>query len=70
MVHPYFNFSEDDKEYLRQECTWGSFYRQIILPEEVDVSKIEAKVNRAIFVLKLPFLRLQRGKTKIDINKT
>lgn len=66
---PLIDVEEDAKDYLRQECSWGSFYRQIILPQEVDVSKIDAKVKNGILILKLPFLRLQRGKMKIEIKK-
>jgi len=66
---PLIEVDEDAKDYLRQECSWGSFYRQIILPQEVDVSKIDAKVKNGILVLKLPFLRLQKGKLKIEIQK-
>ena len=66
---PLIDLEEDAKDYLRQECSWGSFYRQIILPQEVDVSKIDAKVKNGILVLKLPFLRLQKGKMKIEIQK-
>lgn len=66
---PLIDVEEDAKDYLRQECSWGSFYRQIILPQEVDVSKIDAKVKNGILILKLPFLRLQRGKMKIEIQK-
>lgn len=66
---PLIDVEEDAKDYLRQECSWGSFYRQIILPQEVDVSKIDAKVKNGVLVLKLPFLRLQKGKMKIEIQK-
>jgi HSP20 family protein len=60
----------EEGEYLRQECQWGSFYRQIILPQEVAVDKIEAKINKGILILKLPFLRMQnKGKLKIEIKK-
>lgn len=68
-ILPLIDIEEDTKDYLRQECSWGSFYRQIILPQEVDVSKIDAKVKNGILVLKLPFLRLQKGKMKIEIQK-
>jgi HSP20 family molecular chaperone IbpA len=59
--------TEDDK-YLRQECQWGHFYRQIILPQEVNVNEIEAKFRKGVLVLHLPLLRLQtKGKKKIAI---
>jgi len=69
-IFPLIEVAEDAKDYLRQECSWGSFYRQIILPQEVDVSKIDAKVKNGILILKLPFLRLQKGKMKIEIQKS
>lgn len=59
----------DDKKYLRQECQWGQFYRQIILPQEINVSEVEAKFKKGILVLRLPLLRLQtKGKKKIIVN--
>ncbi len=59
---------EEDRKYLRQECSWGSFYRQIILPQEIDVPKIEAKFIKGVLILRLPILRLPtKGKKKIEI---
>jgi HSP20 family protein len=59
---------EEDKKYLRQECQWGPFYRQIILPQEINVSEVEAKFKKGILILKLPLLRLQtKGKKKIIV---
>ncbi len=56
-------------KYLRQECQWGQFYRQIILPQEVNVSEVEAKFKKGILILKLPLLRLQNsGKKKIEVS--
>lgn len=60
---------DKDKKYLRQECQWGPFYRQIILPQEVNVSEVSAKFKKGILILKLPLLRLQTsGKKKITVN--
>lgn len=62
---------EDDEnlKYLRQECQWGQFYRQIILPQEINVSDVEAKFKKGILTLRLPLLLLQsQGKKKIAIN--
>ncbi len=59
---------KENKTYLRQECQWGPFYRQIILPQEVNVSEVEAKFKKGILLLKLPLLRLQnKGKKKIEV---
>ncbi len=58
-----------ENKYLRQECQWGQFYRQIILPQEVNVSDVEAKFRKGILILKLPLLRLQNsGKKKIEVS--
>ena len=58
----------DESKYLRQECQWGRFYRQIILPQEINVTDVEARFKKGILVLKLPLLRLQtKGKKKIEI---
>lgn len=53
---------------LRTECEWGPFYRQIILPQEINVPEVEAKFKKGVLVLHLPLLRLQNGKKKIVIN--
>lgn len=60
---------QEEKKYLRQECHWGPFYRQIILPQEINVTDVEAKFKKGILILKLPLLRLQtNGKKKIVVN--
>jgi HSP20 family protein len=57
------------KKYLRQECQWGPFYRQIILPQEVNVAEVSAKFKKGVLVLRLPLLRLQGGgRKKINVN--
>lgn len=50
-----------------QECQWGDFYRQIILPQEVNPEKIEAYEERGMLVISLPLLRLEKGKRSIEI---
>jgi HSP20 family molecular chaperone IbpA len=59
---------DEEKEYLCQENRWGDFYRQIILPEEINVTKIESIVESGVLILKLPLLRIQsKGKKRIEI---
>jgi HSP20 family molecular chaperone IbpA len=60
---------EEDSEgkWLVQECRWGSFFRQIILPREVDSSRIEAKLKEGVLILKLPLLGKKARKTKVRI---
>lgn len=51
---------EEEKNYFYQECYWGPFSRQIILPEEVDVNRIEAILKDGIFTLRLPKMERQK----------
>jgi HSP20 family molecular chaperone IbpA len=61
---------DEEKEYLCQENRWGEFYRQIILPEEINVAKIESIVENGVLVLKLPLLRIQtKGKKRIEVKE-
>ena len=58
------------RKYLRQECQWGQFFRQVILPQEVNVAEVEARFKKGVLILTLPMLRLQTGgKKKIEIVK-
>ncbi len=42
-----------EREYLYQECYWGSFSRSLILPHEVDSKKIEALLEDGILTITL-----------------
>ena len=46
----------EEKQQVLAECSWGGFYRQIILPTEVDASKAEAKSVHGVLMLYLPLL--------------
>lgn len=43
-----------EKEHVLEECSWGTFYRQIILPAEVDAERTEAKMREGVLMLLLP----------------
>jgi HSP20 family protein len=45
---------EEEKEYFRSECTYGSFYRRLPLPDGVDTGKISAKVHDGILEVTVP----------------
>jgi len=44
----------EGKEHVLEECTWGKFYRQIILPTEVDAAKNKKKMREGVLMLMLP----------------
>lgn len=52
--------------FFTEECTWGEFYRRIILPESVDITKAEAKVKNGVLVLVLPLLKPEE-KEKVNL---
>lgn len=45
---------EEDKGYYWSECSYGSFYRRVPLPDEVDVKKISAKVHDGVLEVTVP----------------
>jgi HSP20 family protein len=42
------------EDYFYQECYWGSFSRSVVLPVDVDVDNVEAKMNNGILTVILP----------------
>ncbi|MDP4007501.1 MAG: Hsp20/alpha crystallin family protein [bacterium] len=55
------NIIEDKgKNYFYQECFWGAFSRQIILPEEVDGGRAEATMKDGVFTLRIPKIERQK----------
>ena len=51
---------DEERNYYTQECYWGPFSRQVILPEEVDINTVEAIIKDGIFTLRLPKLDKQK----------
>jgi HSP20 family molecular chaperone IbpA len=57
-------FSVEGKEKILEECTWGKFYRQIILPSQIDPEKTQAVISDGVLMLHLP----HRGKVSSGIH--
>jgi len=51
-----------DEDYFFQECYWGRFARQIILPQEIDADQAAASMKNGVLTIRLP--KLNREKTK------
>lgn len=51
-----------DDDYFFQECYWGRFARQIILPQEIDAESAAASMKNGVLTIRLP--KLNREKTK------
>jgi len=50
----------EEKNYFYQECYWGPFSRQIIMPVEGDPSRAEATMKNGILTIRIP--RIEREK--------
>jgi len=50
------------KNYFFQECYWGPFSRQIILPKEVDSSRTQSSMKEGILTIIIPKLKKERKK--------
>ncbi len=48
------------EDYIHQELFWGVFYREIPLPEEIDVDEAEAIERHGLLILRLPKLDKNR----------
>ncbi len=56
------------KEFFIEECFWGPFSREIVLPEETDPSRIKATMKQGVLTVKVP--RIEREKRrKIDLEE-
>jgi HSP20 family protein len=53
--------------YLLQECYWGEFFKQVVLPSEINKSKIEANIKDGVLVIKLPKKKTGPREKKIEI---
>jgi len=60
--------SSGEKNYFYQECYWGPFSRKIILPENVDSSRIDASMDKGILIIKIPKIQREEKK-KIEIRE-
>ncbi len=57
---------DKEKSYFYQECYWGPFSRQIILPEDIDSQRIKASLRKGILTVRIPRVRKVKKK-KITI---
>jgi len=55
---------EEIRNYFYQECYWGYFSREIVLPKEVDSSKAKATMKEGILTITIPKIE-RKNKRKI-----
>jgi len=59
----------EQKNYLVQECYWGPFSKEIVLPFEIDGTKAEASIKEGVLVIKVPKIE-KKKKKKVKIKET
>jgi HSP20 family protein len=59
----------EGREKILEECSWGGFYRQIILPSEVDSEKTEAIMKEGVLMLLLPLKGQKDNGIRIRVSK-
>lgn len=57
-----------DKKYFYQECYWGPFSRKIILPENIDIDKADAQIDKGILTIKIPKNETVNGKVGVRVS--
>ena len=61
--------TEEHEGFTLEECAWGKFFRQIILPQEVDAQAAQAKVKDGELVLHLPLKGHANNKMRMHVEK-
>ena len=57
---------EKNGDYFAQECFWGPFSREVILPTEVDPNQVKAEMKEGILTIRIPKI-LREKKRRIII---
>ncbi len=57
-----------DRKYFYQECYWGPFSRKIILPENIDVDKADAQMDKGVLTIKIPKMESNGTRTGVKIS--
>ena len=47
----------EEKDYLKEECYWGTFSAEISLPEDVNSSQIKASFKKGVLLIKIPRIK-------------
>ena len=59
-------FYEHAMEVKNEECFWGKFLRNVILPENMDFSQVRAVMEHNLLVVHIPKIRFDSQNIKIN----
>lgn len=59
-------FYEHEMQVKNEECFWGKFLRNVILPENMDFSSVKAVMENNLLVIHIPKIRFDSQNIKID----
>jgi HSP20 family protein len=57
-----------DSDYYYQECFWGKFSREVILPQEVDPDRAHSTLKNGVLTVHLPKIHRDRTR-KISVKR-
>lgn len=57
-----------DSDYYYQECFWGKFSREVILPQEVDPDRAQSTLKNGVLTVHLPKVHKDRTR-KITVKR-
>ena len=57
---------EESGDYFAQECYWGPFSREVILPAEADPARVIAEMKDGILTIRIPKIQREK-KRKIEV---
>lgn len=55
--------TEENGDYFTQECYWGPFSREVILPVEIDPDRAIASMKEGILIIKIPKILREKKRT-------
>jgi len=59
-------FFDNEMQVKNEECFWGRFLRNIILPENMDFSSVKAVMENNLLVIHIPKIRFDSQNIKIN----
>jgi len=60
---------EEHTQFTLEESPWGKFFRQIILPQEVDAPAAQAKIKDGVLVLHLPLKGHSSNRIRMQVQR-